>query len=141
MIDLAKIKEAERMLAEGTFSHRKIAKAVGISRATVGKIASGERPDYEARRLARASEPEPTGPLTRCSGCGGMVHTPCRLCRIRKLKAQQQEVARAVRRRTREQALRRLVAAVRKASQEREAAQHAADHLPAAATGGASDCR
>ena len=53
MIAAAKIKEVERLLAENQLSHRKIAKATGISRATVGAIASGRRPDYEALRQAR----------------------------------------------------------------------------------------
>jgi hypothetical protein len=116
MIALVKVKEVERMLVEGKLSHRKIAKATGVSRATVGAIALGKRPDYEARQLARAAELEPRGPLKRCAGCGGLVYMPCRLCRVRKAKAQQEEIARAARRRSREQSRDRLVAAVRRAS-------------------------
>ena len=115
MIARMKIKEAERMLTEGKLSHRRIAKAIGISRATVGAIASGKRPDYETRQLVRASQREPLGPLARCPECGGMVHTPCRLCRLRNAKAQEQEVVRKFRQRARELALKRLVAAVWKA--------------------------
>ena len=144
MIALMKIKEAERLLAEGKLSHRKIARAVGISRATVGGIASGKRPDYEARQRARAlAANEPLGPLARCPGCGGLVYMPCRLCTVRKSKAFEQEVARAGRRRARELAQRRLLAAVRNASQDREAAVTGSErHFPAAEpAGGASDCK
>jgi hypothetical protein len=42
MIALVKVKEVERMLVEGKLSHRKIAKATGVSRATVGAIAAGK---------------------------------------------------------------------------------------------------
>jgi hypothetical protein len=143
MIALMKIKEAERLLAEGKLSYRKIALAVGISRATVSGIASGNRPDYEARRRARALESEPLGPLARCPGCGGLVYSPCRLCTIRAAKTYEREVARAGRRRARELAQRRLLAAVRRPSQEREAAVAGAERYwpPAELGGGASDCR
>ena len=143
MIALMKIKEAERLLAEGKLSHRKIALAVGISRATVGGIASGKRPDYEARQRARAMESEPLGPLARCPGCGGLVYSPCRLCTIRAAKAYEQEVARAGRRRARELAQKRLLAAVRRASQQREAAVARLGRYlpPAELAGGTSDCK
>ncbi len=143
MIALMKIKEAERLLAEGKLSHRKIAKAVGISRATVGAIASGRRPDYEARRRARASQVEPLGPLARCPGCGGLVHMPCRLCSLRNAKAYEQDVACAHRRRARELAAKRLLAAVRAARRDREVAMASSvRHFPAdELAGGASDCK
>ena len=143
MIALMKIKEAERLLAEGKLSHRKIAKAVGISRATVGGIASGKRPDYEARQRARAVASEPLGSLARCPGCGGLVYMPCRLCTVRKAKAFEREVARAGRRRARELAARRLLAAVHKASQQRDAAVAGPERYwpPAELAGGASDCK
>jgi len=142
MLALVKVKAAERLLTEGKLSHRKIASAIGISRASVGAIALGRRPDYEARELARAAREEPLGPLARCPQCGGMVYTPCRLCRVRALLVQEQETVRALRKRARELALTRLVAAVWKASQTREAADHARVHFPAPADdGGASDCK
>jgi hypothetical protein len=143
MIALMKIKEAERLLAEGKLSHRKIALAVGISRATVGGIASGRRPDYEARQRARAVANEPLGPLARCPGCGGLVYMPCRLCTVRKMKVFEREVARAGRRHARELAQRRLLAAVRRASQQRAAAVvGSGPYFPAAEpAGGASDCK
>jgi hypothetical protein len=143
MIELIKIKEAERLLAEGKLSFRKIALAVGISRATVGGIAAGKRPDYEARQRARAAAREPLGPLARCPGCGGLVYTPCRLCSVRQAKAYEQDVARAGRRRIRELAQKRLLAAVRRASLEHEAiADGSLHHFPVAEPGGGgSDCK
>ncbi|MBI3838414.1 MAG: hypothetical protein HY288_10840 [Planctomycetia bacterium] len=143
MIALVKIKEAQRLLAEGKLSHRKIAQATGISRATVGAIASGRRPDYEARQRARASANEPLGPLGRCPGCGGLVYMPCRLCGARKAKEHEQEVARAHRRRARELAAKRLLSAVRRASREREAAVARSQRYlpPAELDGGAPDCK
>ena len=141
MLAPARVKEAERLLAEGRLSQRKIARAIGISRATIGAIAAGRRPDYEARERARASELEPWGPLARCPGCGGMVYSPCRLCRVRKAKDQEREAVRMLRRKARELALRRLLIAVQQASDARDAAQEADRHVPAAFARGASDCR
>ncbi len=141
MIALALVKETERLLAEGSLSQRKIAATVGISRATVSAIASGKRRDYEARLLARAGEFEPLGPLGRCPTCGGMVHMPCRSCRIETMRELEREVLRLRRRRAREQALRRLLAAVRKANWERDALERVPPHLPAADACAPSDCK
>src|SRR6185369_2834794 len=107
MLALARVKEVERLLAEGRLSQRKIARLLRVSRSTVSAIAAGRRPDYEARLAARASEFEPLGPIERCSGCGGMVYTPCRLCRVRKIKEQEEARLRMLRRQAREQARRR----------------------------------
>jgi hypothetical protein len=139
MLEPSRIHEAKRLLAEDKFSYRQIAKVVGISRASVGAIASGKRPDYEARRLERQGEP--VGPLARCGGCGGLVYMPCRLCRVRKAKEEKQERLRMLRRRARQLALRKLLAAVRRANLEHEAAMHARRYLPADFGGGASDCK
>jgi transcriptional regulator with XRE-family HTH domain len=116
MLATAKVREVERLLAEGRLSQRKIARFLGVSRATVGAIASGKRPDYEARERARAAECEPLGPIERCPTCGGMVHTPCRLCRVRKLKELDRERIRQIRRQARRQALRRLLSAIARAN-------------------------
>ena len=87
MIAPSVVQEVRRLLAGGGFSHRKIAKITGISRGTVGAIASGRRRDHESSRPLEGGEfPEATGPLRRCPGCGAMVYMPCRLCGTRALK-------------------------------------------------------
>lgn len=83
MLGLAAVKAVERLLAEGKLSHRKIARAARVSRASVDAIAAGKRPDYDALRIARGAGDERPGPLARCPTCGGLVTTPCRACRVR----------------------------------------------------------
>jgi len=70
-------------LAEGQLSQRQIAGRLGISRGSVASIASGKRPDYEARRAEREPESVDVGPPIRCPGCGHMQFMPCRVCRDR----------------------------------------------------------
>jgi transcriptional regulator with XRE-family HTH domain len=107
----------ERLLSAGTLSQRKIAKMVGISRAVVGAIAAGTRPDYEAlRRERQENEPERLGPLGRCPGCGGLVYAPCRLCRVRRVKDRERQLVREARRRARLEALRQLLHKLREQS-------------------------
>jgi transcriptional regulator with XRE-family HTH domain len=108
------------MLAEGGLSQRKIAKATGVSRATISAIARGARPDYEARIRARSMEFELLGPIERCSTCGARVYMPCRLCRVRKLKAHQQRLQ-IIRRHNHELILRRLLSAVHQAHRPKSA--------------------
>ena len=81
MIEAKITADVRRLLAEGTLSQRKIARLTGISRGSVGAIASGKRPDYETP--PEEEDEEPTGPPERCRNCGGMVYLPCRLCRTR----------------------------------------------------------
>jgi hypothetical protein len=89
MIAPSLVHQVKRLLAEGKYSQRKIARITGVSRGTVGAIASGKRPDYEAMARERETELEqPTGPPERCPGCGGLVYMPCRLCRVRKAVAE-----------------------------------------------------
>ncbi len=121
MLVLAKVKEVQRLLAEQKLSQRKIAEAIGVSRATVSAIAKGKRPNYEPRMRAQAVEFEPLGPIERCPSCGGRVYMPCRLCRVRKIKAREDARLRTLRRLAREQAIGRLLRAVQKARQERDA--------------------
>jgi predicted transcriptional regulator len=72
MLAPAKVEETRRLLNEGNLSQRKIAKLLGVSRATVSAIASGRRPDYEALRAMQMEEQEePRGPIVRCPECGG----------------------------------------------------------------------
>ncbi|REK06800.1 MAG: helix-turn-helix domain-containing protein [Planctomycetota bacterium] len=115
MLAPGKVLEVQKLLAEGRLSQRKIAKVLGVSRATVGAIASGKRPDYAARQRAREAEFEPLGPIERCPTCGGRVYMPCRLCRVRDYKAREQQRLKALRRQARRRALRRLLAAVQEA--------------------------
>ena len=122
MIAQSKIEEVQRMLAETDFSQRKIAKMTGVSRAVVGSVASGKRPDYEAIRKEKNDLYQPTGPLKRCKGCGGMVYDPCRLCKLRAVREYEQELVRFFRRQARKQALRKLLETVRESYLEREAA-------------------
>lgn len=118
MLSPAKVREVEGLLAQGHLSQRRIAAAAGVSRATVGAIAAGRRPDYEAR--ARANKPEPLGPLLRCGTCGGMVHHPCLLCRVRQSADQQREYTRSLRRRARRKALQELLLKVQQFHQVQE---------------------
>lgn len=88
MIDPVLVDTIRRLLAEGKWSLRKIARMTGVSRGTVGAIAHGKRRDRPPRP---ADEDDlgvrPTGPLRRCPGCGGLVQMPCRLCRVRAWRA------------------------------------------------------
>lgn len=92
MLDAGLVTEVRRLLAEARLSQRQIARETGVSRASVGLIARGKRPDYKPR--LRDDDWRPTGPACRCPGCGGLVYMPCRLCRIRSIKAQEQHVHR-----------------------------------------------
>jgi len=83
------VSEIKRLLAEGLHSQRKIARMTGVSRGTVGAIATGKRRDYDASpRDGQWDLEEPTGPPRRCPGCGGLVYMPCRLCHVRRLVAE-----------------------------------------------------
>jgi transcriptional regulator with XRE-family HTH domain len=88
MLKESVVQEIMRLLAEGRLSQRKIARVVGVSRGTVCAIARGKRLDRKARRNEKEAEERPLGPPERCPGCGGLVHLPCRACRLRKRLAQ-----------------------------------------------------
>jgi hypothetical protein len=91
MLPLVMAEDIRRLLEEGELSQRKIAAKLGVSRGTVGAIASGKRGIY-------GSEPDPEKPglrsldlpPERCSGCGGTVYMPCVLCRARRYADRQQ---------------------------------------------------
>lgn len=84
MITPQVIREVKRLLEAGQMSQREIARRTGVSRATVGSVAMGRRPDYEQLEQERAAQHwRPQGPPRRCPGCGGLVYLPCRLCRLR----------------------------------------------------------
>jgi transcriptional regulator with XRE-family HTH domain len=90
------VEKVSRLLAEDKLSHRKIALLTGVSRGTIGAIASGRRPDYQRLRRDREADPlEPAGPPERCPRCGGKVYHPCLLCRARSLAARSRKPAAA----------------------------------------------
>lgn len=90
MIAQEMVQEIRRLLAAGALSQRKIARVTGVSRATISAIASGKRPDNPPR-VRDEEEDRPLGPPVRCSGCGGRVYIPCRLCRVRAIKRRELE--------------------------------------------------
>jgi hypothetical protein len=77
------VAEVRRLLETKTHSQRRIAALLGISRGSVAAIALGRRREPQAKAAGEAVF-EDSGPPTRCSGCGAMVHMPCLLCRLRK---------------------------------------------------------
>jgi len=84
MLEPTLVNEIKRLLAEGRWSQRKIGRATGVSRGSVGAIASGRRDRFKLVRLQaeRAGLPpadDPAGlePLaTRCPGCGRLIRLP-----------------------------------------------------------------
>jgi hypothetical protein len=95
MIPPAVVEEIKRLLTVPGLSQRKIALLTCVSRASVGAIAAGRRPDYPPR-CNPDEDPDdlPQGPAERCRCCGGMVYMPCRLCCVRMLKAKDRERSR-----------------------------------------------
>ena len=80
----------------GDVSQRQIARELEISRGSVNAIASGKRPDYPVKELDE-DDIRCWLPPVRCSGCGGMVYAPCRLCRVRAVQSGQRSPADAQR--------------------------------------------
>jgi hypothetical protein len=85
MIESHLVEQVEQLLAKGKLSHRKIARITGVSRGTIGAIASGRRCirprpawPWDDESLVHDVPPQ------RCPDCGGMVYMPCRACRTRK---------------------------------------------------------
>ncbi len=118
MLAMGKVVEVERLLAEGKLSQRKISLRVGVSRGVISAIARGTRPDYETRRQNHGDDPEPRGEVGRCPTCGGRVYMPCRLCQVRQLQVDESDVLPKLRRRSRQQGVRRLLVAVLRAAGE-----------------------
>ena len=93
MLPLALVEEIRRLLEEGRLSQRKIATKLGVSRGTIGAIASGRRGIY-------GREPDPDDLLLacqdlaaeRCRECGAMVYKPCVLCNAREYQRRQQRL-------------------------------------------------
>lgn len=148
MIELARFLEAQRLLALGTLSQRKIAALAGVSRSTVNAIAGGKYQDRLEREMRRPRDVlTPSGPLVRCRGCGGKAQMPCMLCRVQTRQDAEQEFLRIARRSMRREAARRLVEEVRRAYWQREGIDNPTEadacySPPAAAAGdGPSDCK
>jgi hypothetical protein len=79
------VEQVRQLLVEGKTSHRKIARITGVSRGTIGAIASGRRCIRPRPTWPWEDEPlVPDTPPERCPDCGGMVYMPCRACRARK---------------------------------------------------------
>jgi hypothetical protein len=75
----------EQLLIDGKLSYRKIARLTGVSRGTVGVIASRRWQKWPYPiRFWEEDAPVSDTPPERCPECGGMVYMPCRLCRARK---------------------------------------------------------
>ncbi len=110
MLPQIKIEQIEKLLAEGKLSQRKIAVLTGVSRGVISQVALGTRPDYEGRRVPCVAPLESNGQVARCPTCGARVYMPCRLCHLRHLEAQSR--VKRYRRRARQKAARRLLAAV-----------------------------
>lgn len=93
MLTLSVVEEIGRLLAEGKLSQRKIAARLGVSRGTVGAIASGRRSLYG--KEPHTDDPEPTlfqSAPERCHHCGYVVHMPCLICRTRRYRERQQRL-------------------------------------------------
>jgi hypothetical protein len=93
MLSPAQVEEIRRLLARGNISQRQIARELRISRGTIGAIASGKRPNYPI--TIPEEDVACTLPPVRCRGCGGLVHAPCRLCRMRAIKARERALLKA----------------------------------------------
>lgn len=135
MLPQTKIEEVEKLLAEGRLSRRKISALTGVCRAVVSQIAIGARPNYELRREPPLDALEPTGQIERCPTCGAKVYMPCRLCHLRKL--QEQTTLSRYRHRAKQKAARRLLAAILRREEVRQALGEDATALNDGANGNA----
>jgi len=88
MLGLFLVKKVMQLIESGRFSQRAISRRIGVSRATVAKIARGEHPLCDAvvavNVVEAAVSVEPgTGPVQRCPNCGVLVKSPCLACHVR----------------------------------------------------------
>jgi len=84
MLRPSQVKKIRKLLAEG-WSLRKIAGKMHLARGTINAIARGHR--YSLLPSPGEDGSQRVGPPARCTKCGGMVYPPCRLCRVRAIKA------------------------------------------------------
>jgi hypothetical protein len=84
MLRRSQVRKVRKLLAEG-WSLRKIARTTRLARGTVDDIAYGPR--YNPLPSPSDDGRECLGRPVRCTRCGGMVYPPCRLCRVRAIKA------------------------------------------------------
>lgn len=97
MLPTAVVLEVQRLLAQDV-PYREIARRLGISRGTVGNIASGRRP-LELRPAKRRSSEQVTtiAKPKRCPECGGLVYEPCLLCAVRAYQGRRDQLRRLLR--------------------------------------------
>ncbi len=89
MLPIALVNEIDSLLQQGDLSHRKIAFRLGVSRGTIGAIASGRRGLYGREPIETHSPLARTSPPTRCPDCGYRVYLPCRICVVRQHRQRQ----------------------------------------------------
>ena len=83
------IRQVETLLARGALSQRGIARQVGISRGTVGRVAAGKitSTGRQARENRRHGSAEIISTF-RCPNCGGLsTRFPCARCYVETVKA------------------------------------------------------
>jgi hypothetical protein len=86
MLPTSLVHEIDRLLKAGKLSHRQIAKRLGISRSTIGAIASGRRGLHGMDAIDKRRARTPSSAPTRCSRCGYRVYLPCLICGARRVK-------------------------------------------------------
>ncbi len=98
MLPLTVVLEIRRLLSESELSQRAIAARMGVARDTVRAVASGRRSleprTADQNRTPRRYYSKPVIVPQRCAGCGGLVHIPCRLCRIREYQRRNELIRR-----------------------------------------------
>lgn len=95
MHSIEKIKEIQRLLADGEISQRQIAKKLRVARGTVNAIANGTRGSH-GREMNRAKTGKLTSsdwltdlPQAKCPECGVVGYVPCIACEARAFRRRQ----------------------------------------------------
>jgi hypothetical protein len=87
MLTQEKAEKIMRLLKRGKASQREIARRLGVSRATVERIAWPKPAEPPGDNAPPDDCDVELPPPRRCRTCGGLVHGECRLCRVRRLVA------------------------------------------------------